>query len=51
MGRHVSANINYTKGERGRMVYMLGDRYFKDNDIMKRALDIGLETLKNNGEI
>ena len=45
--------INYikTEGERGRMVYMLGDRYFKDNDIMKRALDIGLETLKNNGEI
>ena len=40
-----------TEGERGRMVYMLGDRYFKDNDIMKRALDIGLETLKNNGEI
>ena len=40
-----------TEGERGHLVYMLGDSYFKNNDIMNRALNIGLETLKNNGEI
>jgi hypothetical protein len=33
------------------LVYMLGESYFKNNDLMNRALNIGLETLKNNGEI
>lgn len=40
-----------TEGERGQMVYMLGEGYFKNNDIINKALNIGLETLKNNGEI
>ena len=40
-----------TEGERSHLVYMLGDSYFKNNDLMNRALNIGLETLKNNGEI
>lgn len=40
-----------TEGERGQMVYMLGEGYYKNNDIINKALNIGLETLKNNGEI
>lgn len=40
-----------TEGERGQMVYMLGEGYFKNNDIISKALNIGLETLKNKGEI
>ena len=40
-----------TEGERGQMVYMLGEGYFKNNDIINRALNIGLTALKNNGEI
>ena len=40
-----------TKGERGQMVYMLGDAYYKNADIISKALNIGLNALKNNGEI
>ncbi len=40
-----------TEGERRQMVYMLGDNYLKNNDIMNRALNIGLEAMKSNGEI
>lgn len=40
-----------TEGERRQMVYMLGDNYLKNNNIINRALNIGLETMKNNGEI
>ena len=40
-----------TEGERGQMVYMLGDAFFKNADIISKALNIGLEALKNKGEI
>lgn len=40
-----------TEGERGQMVYMLGEGYYKNNDIINKALNIGLAALKNNGEI
>ena len=40
-----------TEGERGQMVYMLGDAFFKNADIIIKALNIGLEALKNKGEI
>lgn len=40
-----------TEGERGQMIYMLGDRYIQNNDIISKAINIGLKTLKENGEI
>ncbi len=40
-----------TEGERRQMVYMLGDRYIQNNDIIEKAINIGLKTLKDNGEI
>ncbi len=46
-----SINFIKTKGERGQMVYMLGEAYYKNADIINKALNIGLETLKSNGEI
>lgn len=44
-------NFIKTEGERGQMVYMLGDGYYKSADIINKALNIGLNALKNNGEI
>lgn len=40
-----------TEGERRQMVYMLGDRYIQNNDLLEKAINIGLKTLKDNGEI
>lgn len=40
-----------TEGERGNMVYMLGDRYYEHNDLLSKALNIGLKALKENGDI
>ena len=40
-----------TEGERGNTVYMLGDRYHEHNDIMTKAIKIGLKALRDNGEI
>lgn len=40
-----------TEGERGKMVYMLGEKYKKRNDIIAKALNIGLKTLEENGEL
>lgn len=40
-----------TEGERGQMVYMLGDKYKMHNDIITKAISIGLKALKENGEI
>lgn len=40
-----------TEGERGQMVYMLGDKYKMHNDIITKAINIGLKALKENGEI
>lgn len=40
-----------TEGERGNMVYMLGDKYHEHNAIISKAIAIGLKTLRDNGEI
>lgn len=40
-----------TEGERGQMVYMIGDSYLENNAIMNKALKIGLKELINKGEI
>ena len=40
-----------TEGERGQMVYLIGDSYLESNEIMNRALEIGLKELINKGEI
>lgn len=40
-----------TEGERGKMVYMLGEKYKKQNDIIAKALNIGLKALEENGEL
>ena len=46
-----TAGMIKTKGERGQMEYMLGDNYIQNNAILAKALDIGLKTLKEKGEI
>ena len=40
-----------TEGERGQMVYMLGDRYIQSNELVAKALNIGLKALKDKGEL
>ena len=40
-----------TEGERGQMVYKIGDSYLENNAIMNKALKIGLKELINKGEI
>ena len=40
-----------TEGEKGRMVYMLGDQYKQQSDLITKALNIGFEVLKENGEL
>ena len=40
-----------TEGERGQMVYMISDSYKENNDIMTKALEIGLKELIDKGEI
>ena len=40
-----------TEGVKGNMVYMLGDNYIRQNNIIAKAIGIGLQTLKDNGEI
>lgn len=40
-----------TLGEKNKMVYMLGDEYLLRNEIHKRAISLGMETLKEKGEI
>ena len=40
-----------TEGERGKMVYMLGEKYKKQNDIIAKALNIGLKALEESGEL
>ena len=39
------------KGEKGKMIYLLGEHYKKQNDIIAKALNIGLKELENRGEI
>ncbi len=40
-----------TEGERGQMVYLIGESYLESNEIMNKALEIGLKELMNKGEI
>lgn len=40
-----------TEGERGRMVYMIADSYKENDDLMNKALKIGLKELHEKGEI
>ncbi len=40
-----------TEGEKGKMIYLLGEHYKKQNDIIAKALNIGLKELENRGEI
>ena len=40
-----------TEGERGQMVYMIGDSYLENNALMNKALKIGLKELIDKGEI
>jgi hypothetical protein len=46
-----SSGMIKTEGERGNMVYMLGERYIHSNEILSKAITIGLKTMKDNGEI
>ena len=40
-----------TEETKGNTVYMLGDHYKEHNDIIAKAINIGLHVLRNNGEI
>lgn len=40
-----------TEGSKGNLVYMLGDHYKEHNNMIAKALDIGLQILRKNGEI
>lgn len=40
-----------TEGARGQLVYLIGDSFKESNIILQKALNIGLEELKKNGEI
>ena len=40
-----------TEGVKGNLVYMLGDHYKEHNNMIAKALDIGLKILRKNGEI
>ena len=40
-----------TEGERRQMVYMIGDAYKANSDILNKALEIGLKQMKETGEI
>jgi len=40
-----------TEGERGQMVYLIGDSYLESNELMNKALEIGLKELIDKGEI
>ncbi len=40
-----------TEGERKQMVYMLGDRFIQNNEIISKAIELGLQTMKEKGEI
>lgn len=46
-----AADMIKTEGQKGQMVYMLGDNYIHNNEIITKALNIGLKTLKDKGEI
>ena len=51
--RVTSLVVSYlkTEGERGQMVYKIGNSYLENNAIMNKALKIGLKELINKGEI
>lgn len=40
-----------TEGERAKMVYMIGDKYLEHSNIISKAINIGLEAIKDNGEL
>lgn len=40
-----------TEGERGQMTYSLGDKYNIQNNLLNKALEIGLNELHNKGEL
>lgn len=40
-----------TEGERGQMVYMLGKAYLQNSDIITKAINIGLKTMLEQGDI
>lgn len=40
-----------TEGERGQIVYMVADSYIESNEIMNKALKLGLKELISKGEI
>ncbi len=46
-----TAGMIKTEGEKSKMVYMLGDNFKKHNDMITKAIGIGLKAMKENGEI
>ncbi len=46
-----SLGLIKTEGEKGKMMYMLGEKYKQQSDLLTMALNIGLEVLKGNGDI
>ena len=52
LGEELKANgMLKTEGERGQIVYMVADSYIESNEIMNKALELGLKELISKGEI
>ncbi|MBO4588491.1 MAG: putative DNA binding domain-containing protein [Bacteroidales bacterium] len=47
----IGGGLLKTEGERGHRIYQIGDAFKENNELMRKALDIGLEALKKKGEI
>ena len=45
------ANLLKTEGEKGQTVYILGDRFLERHNIISKAINIGLQSMKEKGEI
>ena len=45
------SGILISEGQRGHTTYRVADKYLQSNDIMNKALAIGLRELKDKGEI
>lgn len=51
LGQLKELELIKTEGERRQMTYMLGEKYKERNNMLAKALDIGLKALKDKGDI
>ena len=49
--KNICVPVFKTSFQRGQMAYLIGDSYLESNEIMNKALEIGLKELIDKGEI